>query len=115
MVNVSLSIDKLLKKYFLRRSLRGGGLSMEKQRGKMAEHATGNTEHGESLSEDSTDYIDWTKPYRLSFPDQGPSYKTISIRLPEPMLKRIKAMARECDVPYQSLIKMILAERITIC
>ena len=63
-------------------------------------------------SEDSTDYVDWSKASRASFPKLLPSLKTISLRMPEPMLNRIKAMANERDVPYQSLIKIILSERI---
>jgi len=61
---------------------------------------------------DSTDYIDWTKARRVVFPNLKPSLKTISLRLPEMMLEQLKQLANKRDVPYQSLIKMFLAERL---
>ncbi len=63
---------------------------------------------------DSTNYIDWDKSKRITFPNLKPSTKTISIRLPETMLEEIKSLANKRDVPYQSLIKIILKERIDI-
>ena len=63
-------------------------------------------------SADSTEYVDWNKAERRSFPDLKPSLKTISLRLPEMMLAELKALANRRDVPYQSLLKMFLAERI---
>lgn len=60
----------------------------------------------------STDYVDWTKAKRVSFPKLKPSTKTISIRLPEHLIEGLKALANKRDVPYQSLIKIILNERI---
>jgi len=62
--------------------------------------------------EDSTDYVDWSKARRAVFPNLKPSLKTISLRLPEPLLAELKALANKRDVPYQSLLKMILAERL---
>jgi predicted DNA binding CopG/RHH family protein len=61
---------------------------------------------------DSTDYMDWSQAQRAIFPNLKPSTRMISIRLPESMLTELKQMANEQDVPYQSLIKMILRERI---
>ncbi len=61
---------------------------------------------------DSTDYVDWTKAKRVSFPKLKPSTKTISIRLPEHLIEGLKVLANKRDVPYQSLIKIILNERI---
>ena len=61
---------------------------------------------------DSTDYIDWSKARRVTFPNLKPSTKTISIRLPETLLSDIKFLANKKDVPYQSLIKMFLYEKI---
>ncbi len=61
---------------------------------------------------DSTDYIDWSKATSALFPNLKPTMKTISLRLPEPMLNRLKVLANERDVPYQSLLKMFLKERI---
>lgn len=64
-------------------------------------------------SHDSTEYVDWSKGLTtVSFPNLKPSTKTISIRLPEGLLRDIKRMANERDVPYQSLIKMLLSDRV---
>ncbi len=59
---------------------------------------------------DSTDHIDWSQARRAVFPNLRPSLQTISIRLPVHMIEEIKMLARKRDVPYQSLMKMILAE-----
>jgi len=62
---------------------------------------------------DSADYIDWAAA-RIN-PDLSalkPSARSISIRLPESMISRLKEMANKQDIPYQSFVKMILAERI---
>ena len=61
-------------------------------------------------SHDSTDYVDWDKARSASFPNLKPSTKTISLRLPEGLLDRIKIEANKRDMPYQSLIKVWLAE-----
>jgi len=61
---------------------------------------------------DSTDFINWNKSKSVSFPNLKPSTKTISLRLPEFLLNDIKIIANKRDVPYQSLIKIILKERI---
>lgn len=61
---------------------------------------------------DSTDYIDWSKGRIGVFPNLKPSLKTISIRLPESLLESLKTIANKHDVPYQSLMKIYLAERI---
>ena len=60
---------------------------------------------------DSTDYVDWSKAQRARFPNLKPSTTAISIRLPSDLLERIKVAANKRDVPYQSLIKMWLAEK----
>lgn len=61
---------------------------------------------------DSTDYIDWKKGERASFPNLKPSVKSISIRLPESMIEQLKVIANKKDVPYQSLMKMYLSEKV---
>ena len=61
---------------------------------------------------DSTEYVDWNTAGKALFPDLKPTMKTISLRLPEPMLNNLKALANERDVPYQSLLKMFLKERL---
>jgi predicted DNA binding CopG/RHH family protein len=61
---------------------------------------------------DSTDYIDWSKAQRVRFPNLKPTSAAISLRLPAPLLERIKVAANKRDVPYQSLIKTWLAEKV---
>ena len=61
---------------------------------------------------DSTEYIDWKESKSLTFSRLKPSTKTISLRLPESLLNELKSLANKRDVPYQSLIKIILKERI---
>lgn len=61
---------------------------------------------------DSTEYLDWSKARRVSFPNLKPSTKTISLRLPQSLLDQIKIAANKRDVPYQSLIKVWLAEKV---
>lgn len=65
----------------------------------------------ESGKNDSTQYIDWSKAKVVSFPNLGPSTKTISLRLPEDLLDTIRNRAHKLDVPYQSLMKLWLAEK----
>jgi predicted DNA binding CopG/RHH family protein len=61
---------------------------------------------------DSTDYIAWNKAERVRFPNLKPSTTAISIRLPLGLLEQIKIAANKRDVPYQSLIKIWLAEKV---
>jgi predicted DNA binding CopG/RHH family protein len=61
---------------------------------------------------DSTAYLDWSKARRVRMPDLKPTQTAISLRLPMPLLERIKIAANKRDVPYQSLIKMWLAEKV---
>jgi len=61
---------------------------------------------------DSADFIDWRKAKRVTLPNLRPSSQTISLRLPKPMLDRLKLLAHKRDVPYQSLLKMFVAERL---
>ena len=61
---------------------------------------------------DSTEYIDWTKVKKTVLPKLKPSSKTISLRLPEHMLADLKLLAKKRDIPYQSLLKLFLAERL---
>lgn len=62
--------------------------------------------------QDSTEYLDWKKAERALFPKLKPSTKSISLRLPETLLDTLRQLANERDVPYQSLIKIYLQERI---
>ena len=61
---------------------------------------------------DSTEYVDWDGAETAVLPKLKPSTKTISLRLPEMMLNELRLIANKQDVPYQSLIKMFLKERI---
>jgi predicted DNA binding CopG/RHH family protein len=63
-------------------------------------------------SHDSTDYVDWSKAERAIFPNLKPSVRTISLRLPVSMIAALKALANQRDVPYQSLLKVFLSERL---
>ena len=61
---------------------------------------------------DSTSYVDWSKARRVSLPNLKPTLRTISVRLPESMIAELKVLANKRDVPYQSLLKLFLADRI---
>lgn len=63
-------------------------------------------------SHDSTDYIVWSEAREVILPNLKPSLKTISIRLPEIMIEELKLIADKRDVPYQSLMKIFLTERV---
>lgn len=61
---------------------------------------------------DSTEYVQWNAGKKVVLSNLKPSIKTISLRLPESMLEELKLLANKRDVPYQSLLKIFLAERI---
>jgi predicted DNA binding CopG/RHH family protein len=61
---------------------------------------------------DSTEYINWKKAKKVVLSNLKPSVKSISLRLPESMIEELKLLANKKDVPYQSLLKIFLAERI---
>jgi predicted DNA binding CopG/RHH family protein len=61
---------------------------------------------------DSSEYLNWKSAKRVLFPNLKPSTRAISLRLPESLLDALRQLANERDVPYQSLIKMILREHI---
>lgn len=61
---------------------------------------------------DSADYLDWSQAERVVFPKLKPSTKTISLRMSESMLNELRLLANKHDIPYQSLIKLFLRERI---
>lgn len=60
---------------------------------------------------DSSDYVDWARVDAVQLPNLKPSTTSISLRLPLPLLERIKIAANKRDMPYQSLIKAWLAEK----
>ena len=61
---------------------------------------------------DTVDYVDWSQGRLVRFPNLKPSTTTISLRLPAPLLADLKALANKRDVPYQSLLKVFVAERV---
>ncbi len=61
---------------------------------------------------DSSAYVDWSSAERVSLPNLKPSTTSISLRLPMSLLENIKIAANKRDVPYQSLIKTWLAEKL---
>ncbi|VAX09568.1 FIG01007157: hypothetical protein [hydrothermal vent metagenome] len=61
---------------------------------------------------DSSDYLDWNRAQQVVMPNLKPTTKTISLRLPQHLLDSIKAAAHSRDVPYQSLIKVWLQEKL---
>jgi predicted DNA binding CopG/RHH family protein len=61
---------------------------------------------------DSTEYVDYSKAKSVVFSNLKPSTKTISIRLPESLIEHLKVLANKRDVPYQSLLKMFLSEKV---
>ncbi len=63
-------------------------------------------------TQDSALYVDWSEARLAVFPDLKPSTETISLRLPASLLAELKALANKRDVPYQSLLKVYLAERV---
>lgn len=62
---------------------------------------------------DSTEYIDWSTARVVRFPHLRPSSTAISVRLPDTLLRELRMLANERDVPYQSLLKLFLADRVT--
>lgn len=63
-------------------------------------------------TKDSAEYIDWNSASLYRLPNLRPSLRTISIRLPTSMIEDLKILANKRDVPYQSLLKVFLAERL---
>lgn len=63
-------------------------------------------------SHDTTDYLDWSKARNAVLPNLKPTTRTISLRLPQHLLDSLKVAANARDVPYQSLIKVWLQEKL---
>ena len=64
------------------------------------------------MTHDTTEYLDWSEARRVQFPKLRPSTTTISLRLPQGMVDALRILANQQDVPYQSLLKVYLAERL---
>jgi predicted DNA binding CopG/RHH family protein len=61
---------------------------------------------------DATDYLDFSQAEETVFPNLKPSTRAISLRLPVSLIDRLKMLANKQDVPYQSLLKVLLAEKV---
>ena len=66
------------------------------------------------MAEASTSYIDWSSAQIAKFPNLKPTTRSISIRLPEHMINDLKILANQRDIPYQSLVKIFLSEKIEV-
>jgi predicted DNA binding CopG/RHH family protein len=85
---------------------------MSKQRKTAPKFASEAEERAFWETHDSSEYLDWTNAQRVVLPNLKPTTKTISLRLPQHLLDSIKAAANARDVPYQSLIKVWLQEKL---
>jgi len=86
---------------------------MQKRKKNIPEFKTETEERKFWETHDSSEYLDWTQANTALLPNLKPSTTTISLRLPEGLLERIKIEANKRDMPYQSLIKAWLAEDVT--
>ena len=77
---------------------------------KIPEFKDEKTERDFWLKNDSTDYLNWKDAKKITFSKLKPSTKNISLRLPASMIDDLKLLANKRDVPYQSLLKILLAE-----
>ncbi len=85
---------------------------MSKQPKAVPKFATEAEERAFWESHDTTEYLDWSKARKAVLPNLKPTTKTISLRLPQHLLDSLKAAANARDVPYQSLIKVWLQEKL---
>ncbi|RMF56705.1 MAG: hypothetical protein D6743_19830 [Calditrichaeota bacterium] len=85
---------------------------MSKQKKPIPEFQNEDEEREFWATHDSVDYLEWEKAKAAQFPNLKPSTKSISLRLPQSMLDELKQLAHELGVPYQSLIKVFLRERL---
>ena len=85
---------------------------MKKIKKQMPKFNDEDQERGFWATHDSSDYINWDSAEELVLPKLKPSLKTISLRLPEHLLNELKFLANKKDVPYQSLLKIFLSERV---
>jgi len=83
-----------------------------KPKKKIPRFASENGERSFRAKVDSTDFVDWSRAGTPAMTMLRPTLKTISLRLPEQLLAELKLLANKLDVPYQSLLKMFLAERV---
>ena len=85
---------------------------MSSMRKKVPEFSSEAEEQAFWGSEESAAYLDWSSARVTRLPNLKPTLRTISLRLPESMIAELKLLANKKDVPYQSLLKIFLADRI---
>jgi len=85
---------------------------MKKRRKAIPEFSNEEEERTFWESHDSSEYLDWNRAQPVIMPNLKPTTKTISLRLPQHLLDSIKSAANARDVPYQSLIKVWLQEKL---
>jgi len=84
----------------------------KRKRKSIPEFRTEDEEREFWATHDSSDYVDWARARRAAYPRLKPSTETISLRLPASLLADLKILANRTDVPYQSLLKVYLADRV---
>lgn len=85
---------------------------MKSMKKKIPEFKDEDAERNFWATADSTAYLDWPAAKRKKLVRLKPSLRTISLRLPVSMIEDLKVLANRRDVPYQSLLKVFLAERL---
>jgi len=85
---------------------------MKKQLKPISQFKNEGTEREFWASADTSQYFDYESAEQVMFPNLKPSATSISLRLPESLLYEIKVLANKRDVPYQSMMKMWLADRV---
>lgn len=86
---------------------------MPKQLKKIPKFKTEKQERAFWETHDSTEFVNWAMAERVRLPNLKPTTQTISLRLPTPLLEEIKIQANKRDIPYQSLIKVWLKEKVS--
>lgn len=79
---------------------------------KLPEFKTEDEEREFWVTHDATEYVDFADAQEAIFPNLKPTTRTISVRLPESLIEKLKILAHKRDVPYQSLLKILLAEKV---
>ena len=95
-----------------RKTMRKGDTVTPPSRAEAPTFASESEEREFWQANDTAGFVDWSKAERTRLPNLKPSTATISLRLPEGMLEELKVLANQRDVPYQSLLKVFLAERL---
>ena len=85
---------------------------MKKQLKKIPQFKTEDKEREFWATHDTTDYFDYSRPLDIEFVNLKPSTRSVTIRLPESLVYNLKVLANKRDVPYQSILKMFVAEKV---